>query len=456
MTKVLFIAYYFPPTGGAGVQRALKFVQYLPPEGFLPVVITGPSSPDSRWTPHDQSLVSSVPECVPVHRIGGSVPDEGSRFRRRMRRWLAQPKEFSHWWIRSATELAAAVAGDEALIFATMSPFESGEIASELSKRLHLPWVADLRDPWALDEMAIYPTALHRRQEMLKMERVLSTASLIIMNTPEAAAALGSALPRLRNRRIISIPNGFDSSDFAFPVAARRDGKFRIVHTGYLHTDSGARLRKRMFYRLLGGVHPGVDILTRSHTVLLEAMARCCERNPEMRSTAEIVLAGNLSPEDEAVVSASAVADLVRRPGYLSHTESVRLVRTADLLFLPMHNLPPGRRCRIVPGKTYEYMASGRPILAAVPDGDARDFLECCGTASICRPNDIAAMVALLERAYSAWKNQEPAPASDQTFVRQFERRALTHRLASAFASVLESASLAAVARSLTSYQTIA
>ena len=456
MTKVLFIAYYFPPTGGAGVQRALKFVQYLPSEGFLPVVITGPSSPDSRWTPHDRTLVSSIPECVPVHRIGGSVPDEGSRFHRRVRRWLAQPKEFSKWWIRSATELAASAARDEVLIFATMSPFESGEIASELSKRLHLPWVADLRDPWALDEMEIYPTALHRRLEMLKMERLLSTASLIIMNTPEAAAAVRSAFPRLRDQRIISIPNGFDSADFSFPLAQRQDGKFRIVHTGYLHTESGARLRNRTFYRLLGGVQPGVDILTRSHTVLLEAAARYCERDREFRSAAEIVLAGNLTPADEAVVSASAVADLVRLPGYLSHAESVRLVRTADLLFLPMHNLPPGRRCRIVPGKTYEYMASGRPILAAVPEGDARHFLERCGTASICRPNDIGAMVALLERAYSRWKKQEPSPGSDQTFVCQFERRALAHTLAGTFHSLLEPASPAAVARAPKSYQTIA
>lgn len=437
MTKVLFIAYYFPPTGGAGVQRALKFVQYLPSEGVLPVVITGPSSPDSRWTPHDRSLMSSIPDCVSIHRISGSVPQEVSRLRRRVKRWLAQPKEFSKWWIKSATELAANVARDEALIFATMSPFESGEIAGELSLRLHLPWVADLRDPWALDEMEYYPSALHRRLEMRKMERVLSTASLIIMNTSEAAAALRSAFPRLRDQRIVSIPNGFDSADFSSPVASRRDGKFRIVHTGYLHTDSGTRLRKRMFYRVLGGVQAGVDILTRSHTVLLEAVARCCERHPEIRSAVEIVLAGNASPEDEEVVSASPVADLVRMPGYLSHAESLHLVRTADLLFLPMHNLPAGRRSRIVPGKTYEYMASGRPILAAVPDGDARDFLERCGTASICRPNEITAMVALIERAYSAWSNQEPAPCWNETFVRQFERRALAHTLAGAFHSLL-------------------
>ena len=71
-----------------------------------------------------------------------------------------------NWWIQSATEFGLRVADDEELIFATMSPFESGEVARRLSRRLGIPWVADLRDPWALDEMQVYPSLLHRRLEM--------------------------------------------------------------------------------------------------------------------------------------------------------------------------------------------------------------------------------------------------------------------------------------------------
>ena len=82
-----------------------------------------------------------------------------------------------------------------------------------------------------------------------------------------------------------------------------------------------------------------------------------------------------------------------------------------------MHDLRPGSRARIVPGKTYEYLAAGRPILAAVPDGDARDFLSQCGTALLCRPDDVEGMVQQLDRAYNTWKNGRPiGPAKKETF----------------------------------------
>ena len=436
MKKVLFIAYFFPPAGGAGVQRAEKFVKYLPSEGILPVVITGPTSKECRWTPQDRSLMKSIPAEVPVHRVEGARPAEAGKFRSRLQRWLRLPSQFSKWWIDSATKLALQVADDEELIFATMSPFESGEIAQTLSRKLGIPWVADLRDPWALDEMQIYPTYLHRRLEMRIMERLLSSAAIVIMNTPEASAALKQAFPKLQNKTILTIPNGFDAEDFAESFSPRIDRKFRIVHSGYLHTDNGLELRKRRFSRLLGGAYAGVDILTRSHTVLLEALERWCSEKPEVRQHVEIVFAGKTSAEDRAVADASPVAALTRFAGYLSHEKSVELVRTADLLFLPMHNLPVGWRCRIVPGKTYEYIASGRAILAAVPDGDARDFLDACGTALLCRPDDVSAMVQLLDKAYLNWRTGR-VPQRNDTFVQQFERRNLTMSLASAFASLL-------------------
>jgi hypothetical protein len=143
MTKILFLAYYFPPAGGAGVQRSLKFVQYLPNQGYLPSVITGPTSPDDRWTPHDRTLMSAVPANVEVHRISGNLPSSGGRMRGRLERWFRKKTLFSEWWTRSLVELGTKVVADHKLIFATMSPFESGEAAQELSTRLGIPWVAD-------------------------------------------------------------------------------------------------------------------------------------------------------------------------------------------------------------------------------------------------------------------------------------------------------------------------
>lgn len=437
MRRVLFIAYYFPPGGGAGAQRPLKFVQDLPSEGFLPVVVTAPALIEDRWAPQDATLMTGIPANVPVCRVEGPAPAPGSKLRRRLERWLWLPSSCSNWWLRSATEAASKAAIGASLIFATMSPFESGEVAAELSQRLGVPWVADLRDPWALDEMTIYATLLHRKFEMAKMQKLLSSAAIIVMNTPEAAASLKAAFPRLRSKDIRTITNGFDAADFANGVVPRTDTKFRIVHTGYLHTEMGFRLRRKPFDRLFGGAERGVDILTRSHAILLEAVERWCEHQPEVRNDLEIVCAGITSDQDRALAANSKIASLIRFTGYLSHSESLRLVRSADLLFLPMHNLLPGRRSRIVPGKTYEYMASGRPILAAVPDGDARDFLRQTGTGLICRPDDTAGMIRILNRVYAAWKSGQSIVAHNIDFVAQFERRKLTRALADAFRTLL-------------------
>jgi glycosyltransferase involved in cell wall biosynthesis len=435
MVKVLFIAYYFPPVGGGGVQRVQKFVRYLPSEGFLPVVVAGPASPEGRKTPHDTSLLADIPSAVRIHRVAGPVPESASKWKRRLESLRGMPSQFSKWWIQSGVEMAAAVAGNASLIFATMPPFESATIADAVSQRLGIPWVADLRDPWAVDEIQVYPTRLHRKLELVKMERILSRAALIVMNTPEAAAAVKRAFPRLSSKNILSISNGFDRADFEIPVSPRTDARFRVVHSGTLLTDAGLQLRRQMLHRLLGGVKSDVDMLTRSPAILIEAITRWCERRPEIRTDLEVVFAGTASGSDQALATSSVVAKLIHFPGYRSHSESLELVRTADLLFLPMHSLPSGERATTAPGKTYEYMASGRPILAAVPDGDAKDFLSQCGTALICRPDDVAGMIQILERVYMAWKSKEPIAHSNMAFVSQFERQKLTRALAGVFRS---------------------
>ena len=157
---------------------------------------------------------------------------------------------------------------------------------------------------------------------------------------------------------------------------------------------------------------------------LLEAAERLVARDSSLESRIEILLAGVLSTSDREAAERS---PLVRAPGYLSHPESIGLIRSADLLFLPMQNLPPGRRSATVPGKTYEYMASLRPILAAVPDGDAREFLLHAGTAHVCRPDDVDAMVRVLaEELARTTADPRPNPA----FLVQFEYRSLAERVA--------------------------
>jgi len=436
---VLYLTFYFPPLGGGGVQRALKFVKYLPEYGFEPVVVTGPGEQRTRHAPLDASLTSECPSGLRIFRVAQTLPQDSrpDQFWRR----LGYPSLFARAWVSSCQVAALRAASSRKIdvILASMSPFETSEAADLLSQKLGVPWVADLRDPWALDEMLIFPTRWHRARELRRMHRRLSSSSLVIMNTPEAASALSLAFPDL-SERTLAITNGFDANDFLGDPLPRDDDRFRIVHTGSLHVGLGsAHRRRRRLRRWIGGERVPVDILARSHIYLLRALELWRRNHPGEVDRTELILAGDLSAADRAAVAESAVVELVRMPGYLSHSESVALLRSADLLFLPLHNLPPGDRARIVPGKTYEYLAAKRPILAAVPEGDARDFVLASGLGHVCEPNDPVAMAAILHRRFEAKRaGQVPVPAS-ASFYRQFERRKLTEDLARALDSVVRS-----------------
>lgn len=430
MRRVLFLAYHFPPTGGAGVQRSVKFVRYLHELGWQSIVVTGPGTTGSRWTPEDETLAAEFPASTTVLRIG-SQPPTRSPLKRRADRWLGAATPFDRWWVDGAVEIGRAQQAD--LVYASMSPYATAEAAARLSASLDKPWVADLRDPWALDEMVIYPSRLHRARELRHMRRLLAAADAVIMNTPEAAARL-RRFGEFAERDIHVIPNGFDAHDFAGPAPQRDDRSFRIVHAGYLHTDLGRQARSSRFVRrVLGGALVPVDILTRSHVFLMEAIDRLQGRNSGEPGEVELHLAGVVSEADREVVGDRRY---VHFRGYLDHADTVSLLRSADLLFLPMHDLPAGVRAGIVPGKTYEYLGARRPILAAVPEGDVRDLLSLAGNAFICGPADIAAMEQVISEQVARKREGIAPPEPRAEVLTAYERKNLTRDLVAVFDQV--------------------
>ena len=443
MKRVLFIAYYFPPVGGAGVQRSVKFVKYLPELDYGPLVLTTRGEATGRWSPRDASLSNEVPTQVRVFRTGPvCLTKWENRWGRRLREMLGLSSQFARQWQKAVLQTGTLICQEERpdLIFISMSPFEGALAASSLARQFGIPWVADLRDPWALDEMQLHWSCFHRKLEQQRMHVALRDAALVIMNTPEAADRLVRAFPDFQRKRVVHITNGFDAADFEGCKHRPDPAWFTIVHAGYLHTDIGLHLRrKRRIYEALGQVVPGVDFLTRSHYFLLQALERWLAADPGLKGKIRLILAGSLTEEDKLLVKSSGVSDIVEFTGYLSHKETVKLLINADLLFLPMHNLPPGRRATIVPGKTYEYMAAGRPILAAVPEGDARDFVTEAGTGLVCAPDDVSAMVRILQTQYDAWRRRHQTVALNKAFVDHFERRHLTELLAKEFNRVLRS-----------------
>mgnify|MGYP006158539349 CR=1 FL=1 len=204
MPPILFIAHHFPPQGGAGVQRALKFTKYLPSYGITADILTSAIKGKSRWVPNDLTMGKEVPPGTSVHRF--EWPSYNNTSKPIDKRKLAKLADEG---------LRIALEKNLEAILVSMSPFGDALLAEEISRRSNIPWIADLRDPWALDEFQVHKTWLHRKAALRKMGRQLRTASAIVMNTPEAAKKLRHAKLVPTQIPIYSITNGYDEEDFS-------------------------------------------------------------------------------------------------------------------------------------------------------------------------------------------------------------------------------------------------
>lgn len=437
MPSVLMLSYLFPPRGGAGVQRALKFAKYLPEFGWRALVVAnGGTANDQVTTVQDHSLMRDLP-AGSVVQYTQLTEEERRRMERMQSGWrkhLAATDRMG-WWVEPAVRTGLELLREHpaSAILVTMSPFSAAEAGIRLKAMSGLPLVLDLRDPWALDETKIYPTRWHAWRDWKQMERALRAADLVIMNTPEAARMAREAFDLPARVRVIHLTNGFDGEDLrgaGISVDPAPGDVLRIVHTGMFHSElagvwddlregRGVMSRVKHARRL-------INLWTRTPRYLLEAMGRV--RIP--KGKLELVLVGELTEADRAMVEASAVRGCVRMLGYRSHDESVAWVRSADALFLPLHTPLDGGPALVVPGKTYEYMGSGRPILAMGPAGDMRRFVEETGCGITVGGEDVNGAMKAIEAFYEVKLKGREVVRGDAEAVRRFERRELTRRLA--------------------------
>ncbi|MEM9063982.1 MAG: glycosyltransferase [Planctomycetota bacterium] len=420
--KVLILSYFFPPMGGAGTQRFAKFVKHLPSFGVTPVVITT-RGVKNRFAPDgDNSLLQDIPKDVRVERI--EEPTEGA-FRDRVAAWMP-----------NAIETAERVGREERVgaMIVTCSPFELAAAGETVGSKLGVPWVLDLRDPWALDGWMAYRTRWAWNAEMTRMRRAFASAERVIANTPDVCEAFRRAVPEVDPTKFMVITNGWDEEDFASPNRPERpptlSNKFVIAHTGsfqssalYPPTGPVAAAKALLRHR-----PEPIDVRGRTPYFLARALAQLRFDRPDISEAVRIVLVGRSDDATMRCFREAGAFDLVTSTGYLPHRESVGWLFEADALFLPLHGLPAGRRSLLVPGKTYEYLASGTPILGLLPEGDCRDWVTEAGNSAVAPPCDesraASAVIQLVER----WKAGEVQRDRPEIAAR-FERRQLTRRL---------------------------
>lgn len=397
--RVLFVAYIFPPTGGAGVQRTAKFVKYLREFGWIPSVLTvqNPSVPLL-----DGSVGADVPADTVVRRARSLEPSyawkatvsNGSAaasragvgrvargLARRVSQWVLQPDPQILWYpaaVREGVRWLREVAHDA--IVATAPPFSSLLVGGALARRTGLPLLLDYRDEWDLSNAY----AENRQADWFSrsvqgtMQRNVVRRAAALVATTRASA---QALDRIRARagsaaRVSWIYNGFDRSDFPVlpPQPSRRT--YRVAYTGTLWNLT--------------------DV-----TPLVEAVRILADGKPDLAAQLELVFAGRRTgPQQQQLDRLRRLpCQLIEHP-YLDHRRALELAQSADALCVLLAAVPGA--ARVVPAKVFELMATGRPVLAVAPEGELREILARYPAAHCFAPADPAGIANFLAGRISA------------------------------------------------------
>ena len=438
MKRVLIISYYWPPTGGSGVQRWVKFAKYLPSEGWQPVIYT-PENPEQLAV--DESLAAEVPAEAEVIRTHITEPYElykkflkksgHSREAVEVNPVNAQNKTFAQkaamWvrgnffrpdprclWIGPSVKFLKKYLKEHPvdLIVSTGPPQSMHIIGMKLARETGLPWIADFRDPWTkifyFKHLSMTRTTerWHRRME----KRVLDEASAVVSVSP----LVQQDLQNMTQTPVELITNGFDECDFeqgdapdqkSRLAAGGPDKDFVITHTGLFAADGNP-------------------------TTLWKALAAKCAKDEEFRKHLRIRFVGKTDDAILEAVRAEGLDGHLTDMGYQPHAVAIREQRLASLLILPLRKEPEYKA--VLPGKLFEYLASWRPVLGiGQPDGAMSMILNTTKTGVVLNWDDEASITRFIDLC---WKNHLKGELTvDDADISQFTRRNLTHRMAELF-----------------------
>ncbi len=381
--KVLLVTMYFPPAGGGGVQRPLKLAQYLPALGIETHVL---APDDPKWVHRDAEL--RVPTQAWVHRVRyvgprARKPAEELRTAEGLERALVQVQvtarrllvpDASVTWNLTAIPAAIRIARRERIdAVITTSPPGSIHLAGAAVQRVTgARWLADLRDPIVANPHRRSDTAATRAREAVneQVARLVARRADAVSCVSEAIA---DEVRGLGPRGIVrTIANGCDFDDFT-GLDYRPGTRFRITHTGSFFGQRNPR-----------------PFLQALHDSGLDAVAR---------------FVGDFRSSDREWAESLGLGDRLELVPYAPRAESLRLQRDSEALLLLVPDAG-GRGKGVLSGKVFEYLAAGRPILAAVPpDGAAASLIRETGAGIVVAPDDVDGMRAALEQLHSRFAN---------------------------------------------------
>lgn len=424
MKRVLIITYYWPPSGGSGVQRWLKMSKYLPENGWQPVIYT---PEEGEFPIIDTSLEKDVsPEAEVIRRpivepytlykrfLGvketetvkaGFIKENGKKsgWKEKLSLWIRGNcfiPDARCWWVKPSVRYLKSYLKEHPVdaIISTGPPHSMHLIAMKLRKELGIPWIADFRDPWT--EIDYYGD-LHltrwadRKHHQLERE-VLNQADKVVTVSPDWARRLG----RLGNRNVRTIYNGFDHNDIAATSAAPISAKFTITYLGALSKIQNPEK-------------------------LWEAVGELVKTNDNFSKDLEIRMIGQIDSSVVQTIDSQGLTKYVSYSPYIPHSQVSDVHRTSTLLLLLLMPDNEPRAKGLLTGKLFEYLASGRPILCIGPeDGDAARLLEETQAGITVGFEDKEKMKAVVKDLYQRYLDND-LPDNTSATVERYSRRVL-------------------------------
>ncbi|MCA6363783.1 MAG: glycosyltransferase family 4 protein [Bacteroidetes bacterium] len=429
--KVLVITYYWPPAGGAGVQRWLKFVKYFRDFGWEPIVYT-PENPE--MPARDESLLADVPADIQMlktpiwepydayKKLVGRKKEEGigAGFVSDKKQpgkaeslavWVRGNffiPDARRFWIRPSVKFLAQWLSENKVdaIVSTGPPHSMHLIALGLKKKMpHLKWVADFRDPWTnIDfyeelKLSSWADAKHHRLE----RKVLQTANAVVSVGKTMSDEFGEILAQAHtSNRLEVIPNGFDP-DAVFTSGYTPDEKFSIAHIGTLNRS-------------------------RNPHELWNVLSMLVKENEAFATHLEIKLVGKVDFQVMEAIEQAGLTKYLRKIDYVPLSEVGRVQKESRVLLLLINRTKNAKG--IITGKFFEYMATGNPVLAIGPeDGDAAAIIAETGCGFISGFGQTENLTQHILQLFQQYKSGH-TPHQISPLVQQYSRRELTGKMA--------------------------
>ena len=419
--KVLIITYYWPPAGGPGVQRWLKFVKYLKDFNIEPIVYI-PENPNYPIV--DESLVNEIPNDITIlkhpikepygfasvlNRKSSQTISKGIITEQKKQRFIEKlllyirgnffiPDARKNWIKPSVAYLSKYISDNNIKTIITTGPPHSLHlIGLELKNKLGVKWLADFRDPWTTigyhKQLKLTKSSIEKHKQL--EAQVLQNADEVIVTSFRTK----KEFQEITNQPITVITNGYDRDS---DIEVVLDSKFSLSHIGSLLSE-------------------------RNPELLWQVLREITIENKEFEAHFQLNLVGTISQEILKSIEEFSLTHYVNIVGYVSHKEAIAFQKKSQVLLL-IEIDSEDTKC-IIPGKLFEYMVSNRPIIAIGPkDSDVEQIIRETNTGSYFNYSEHKRLKNIILEHFVAFQNANLQ--SHPIGLEQYSRKSLTKQLA--------------------------